>query len=91
MSRWIAILGVVLLSLLTAMAQVPTGAVRVSVRVAGTQTPIPGAQVTLMPWVNCGECLLDLPDNEQDLLAYLTVCSGSRTGRYRRLGQHRFR
>jgi hypothetical protein len=54
-----------------APAEPPTGTIRVMVTVAGTQTPIAGAQVTLGPPGPSGH-LSNLPTNEADLLAYLS-------------------
>jgi hypothetical protein len=62
-----------------AAPQTPTGTIRVIVTVAGTQTPIAGAHVTLMQPLANGT-LSDLPANEEDLLAYLTQLILARGG-----------
>ena len=52
------------------LAQSQTGTLRVSVRAPGTLAPVPGVQIAaLVPGVPLPS--VDLPDNEEELLAYL--------------------
>lgn len=55
-------------------AQIPEGIIRVHVTVPGTQVPIPGVQLSLVD----STALLDLPDKERDLLAYLQTLAAAR-------------
>jgi len=55
-----------------------TGEIRVAVRVEGTQVPIAGVELSLSPARNCGDCLVDLPDKEVDLLAFLQELAAAR-------------
>jgi hypothetical protein len=59
------------------LAQAQTGALRISVKVPGTLAPVPGAQIALTALQNSGN-LLDLPNNEADLLAYLERLAAAR-------------
>ena len=63
-----------------AQAQTPstTAEVHVTTFIFGTRTPIPGARVSIATALECGGCLLDLPDNEEELLAYLTQLAVAR-------------
>jgi hypothetical protein len=75
MRKWIAILGLALASPIYAQTQ--TGTIRVHVGVPATQTPIPGVQLSLSESTAPTD-LLDLPDNEEDLLAYLLELAAAR-------------
>jgi hypothetical protein len=70
--------GLVTLLATSALAQAQTGVVRVSVKVPGTLTPVPDVQILLEGVQNPPPGLLDLPDNEQDLLAYLEELAAAR-------------
>jgi hypothetical protein len=64
------------LTLSASLAEVAaqTGAVHVTVRVSDTLEPVPGIRLSL----DDDRGLLDLPDNEQDLLAYLQRLAAAR-------------
>jgi len=72
-----------------AAAQTPVGTVRVKVIDARTQLPVAGAVIELTGPPSCfssgevanRECWIDLPDNEADLLAYLTALAQARGNR----------
>jgi hypothetical protein len=58
------------------LAQTQTGVLRISVKVPGTLAPVPGVQIALSG--PRALTLLDLPDNEADLLAYLEALAAAR-------------
>jgi hypothetical protein len=72
----------VLIALLasSAPAQARNGMIRVSVNVPGTLAPVAGVQISLEPPrpTDSPSGLLDLPDNEAELLAYLERLAAAR-------------
>jgi Carboxypeptidase regulatory-like domain len=77
--EWLAAVGLSAVLTVPTLAQAQTGTLRVSVKVPATLTPVPGVQISLTPLqVVSGETLLDLPDNEEDLLAYLQELAAQR-------------
>src|SRR5215471_3795381 len=76
--KWLAATGALVLMVPT-IAQAQTGSIQISVKVPGTLAPVPGVQIQLTPLQHLsGETLLDLPDNEDDLLAYLQQLAAAR-------------
>ena len=69
--------GLIALVASSAPAQARNGMIRVGVKVPGTLAPVAGVQISLEP-PSQGSALLDLPDNEADLLAYLEHLAGAR-------------
>jgi hypothetical protein len=77
----LAPVGLAALLVTCAFGQTPAGVLRVSVKVPGTLAPVPGVPISLVgpqgPQGPPSE-LLDLPDNEKDLLAYLEKLAAAR-------------
>jgi len=71
LSRWMATVGVMSLLAAPAFAQVESGTIRVKVRIPGTMEPISDVRLSLTD---------RLPDNEEDLLAYLKQLATARVG-----------
>src|SRR6186713_1859238 len=72
--------GLIALVASSAPAQARNGMIRVGVKVPGTSAPVGGVQISLEPPrpADSPSGLLDLPDNEAELLAYLEHLAGAR-------------
>ena len=73
--EWVKAAGLAAILAVPCLAQEQSGILRISVRVPETLAPVPGVQISVTP---SNSELLDLPDNEQDLLAYLTRLAEAR-------------
>jgi len=80
LKEWITAIGLASALTVPSLAQPQTGEIRVSVKVPGTLKPVPGVQILVSgPWNPQGSPpLLVLPDNEEDLLAYLEELAAAR-------------
>jgi len=72
--------GLIALLASSAPAQARNGMIHVGVKVPGTSAPVAGVQISLEPPrpADSPSGLLDLPDNEAELLAYLEHLAGAR-------------
>ena len=74
-TEWLTAVGLAAMLTSPLLAQAQAGTIRVRVRVPGTLAPVPGVQISLS---GSGEQTSDLPDNEEDLLAFLEGLAAAR-------------